>query len=75
MVISRVTSRVTILITHIRGLLTLLIATPEPPSRPYTPNPKHPCLYEADLWRLRRHGVQCDNGGESLGDWSEGFQV
>ena len=29
---SRVISRVTILITHIRGLITLLIATPEPPS-------------------------------------------
>ena len=35
-VISRVISRVTILITHIRGLiiiLTPLITTPEPPSR------------------------------------------
>ena len=31
-VISRVISRVTILITHIRGLITLLITTPEPPS-------------------------------------------
>ena len=29
---SRVISRVTILITHIRGLITLLITTPEPPS-------------------------------------------
>ena len=28
-----VVSRVTILLTHIRGLITLLIATPEPPSR------------------------------------------
>ena len=31
MVISRVISRVTILISHIRGLITLLITTPEPP--------------------------------------------
>ena len=31
-VISRVISRVTILITHIKGLITLLITTPEPPS-------------------------------------------
>ena len=30
--ISRVISRVTILITHVRGLITLLITTPEPPS-------------------------------------------
>ena len=30
---SRVISRVTILITHIRGLPTLLITTPEPPSK------------------------------------------
>ena len=29
---SRVISRVTILVTHIRGLITLLITTPEPPS-------------------------------------------
>ena len=33
-VISRVISRATILITHIRGLITLLITTPEPPSNP-----------------------------------------
>ena len=32
---SRVISRVTILITHIRGLITLLITTPEPPSSIY----------------------------------------
>ena len=32
-VISRATSRVTILITHIRGLITLLITTPEPPRK------------------------------------------
>ena len=32
-VLSRVTSRVTILITHIRGLITLLITTPEPQSK------------------------------------------
>ena len=32
-VISRVISRVAILITHIRGLTTLLITTPESPSR------------------------------------------
>ena len=31
-VISRVISRVTIRVTHIRGLITPLIATPEPPS-------------------------------------------
>ena len=31
-VISRVISSVTILITHIRGLITPLITTPEPPS-------------------------------------------
>ena len=31
--ISRVISRVTILINHIRGLISLLITTPEPPSR------------------------------------------
>ena len=31
--ISRVTSRVTILITHIRALITPLITTPEPPRR------------------------------------------
>ena len=33
MVISRAISRVTILITHIRGLVTPLITTHEPPSR------------------------------------------
>ena len=33
-VISRVISRVTILITHFRGLITLLITTHEPPSTP-----------------------------------------
>ena len=33
MVVSRVISKVTILITHIRGLITLLITTHEPPSR------------------------------------------
>ena len=32
-VISRVISRVTILVTHIRGLITPLITTPEPPSK------------------------------------------
>ena len=32
-VVTRVISRVTILITHIRGLITPLITTPEPPSR------------------------------------------
>ena len=32
-VIGRVISRVTILITHIRGLITPLITTPEPPIR------------------------------------------
>ena len=32
-VIGRVISRVTILIAHIRGLITPLITTPEPPSR------------------------------------------
>ena len=32
-VISGVTSRVTILITHVRGLITLLVTTHEPPSR------------------------------------------
>ena len=32
-VVSRVISKVTILITHIRGLITLLITTHEPPSR------------------------------------------
>ena len=36
--ISRVISRVTILITHIRGLITPLITTPEPPSRVYVLN-------------------------------------
>ena len=35
-VISGVRSRVTILITHIRGLITLLIATHEPPSKSQT---------------------------------------
>ena len=34
MVISRVITRVTILIAHIRGLITPLITTHEPPSRP-----------------------------------------
>ena len=40
-VISGVISRVTILTTHIRGLITLLITTHEPPSkpRPHTLNP------------------------------------
>ena len=33
---NRVISRVTILRTHIRGLITLLITTHEPPSRPYS---------------------------------------
>ena len=32
-VISRVISRVPFLMTHIRGLITPLITTPEPPSR------------------------------------------
>ena len=32
-VLSRVISRVTILITHIKGLRTPLVTTPEPPSR------------------------------------------
>ena len=32
-VISGVISRVTTIITHVRGLITLLIATHEPPSR------------------------------------------
>ena len=32
-VISRVISRVTILITHIRGLITPFVTTHEPPSR------------------------------------------
>ena len=32
--ISRVISRVTILITHMRGITTLLITTHEPPSKP-----------------------------------------
>ena len=31
-VINKVISRITILITHIRGLITLLITTHEPPS-------------------------------------------
>ena len=35
-VLSRVMSRATIVITHIRGLLTPLITTPEPPSKPQT---------------------------------------
>ena len=35
-VISRVISRVTIVITHIRGLLIPLMTTPEPPSKPET---------------------------------------
>ena len=35
-VISRGIFRVTIIITHIRGLITLLITTHEPPSRPQT---------------------------------------
>ena len=43
-VTSRVISRITILIAHIQGLITLLITTPEPPSTPA-------------LTRLRR-GVQ-----------------
>ena len=33
-VISGVISRVTTVITHIRGLITLLITTDEPPSKP-----------------------------------------
>ena len=37
-VISRVISRVTILIIHIRGLITPLITTHEPPSRPVNPS-------------------------------------
>ena len=36
-VISRVISRVTILITHIRGLITPLMTTHEPPSRVLRP--------------------------------------
>ena len=39
-VISRVISRVTILITHIRGLITLLITTPEPPSKGQESEPR-----------------------------------
>ena len=34
-VISGVTNRVTVVIIHIRGLITLLITTHEPPSRVY----------------------------------------
>ena len=33
-VISRVTSRITVVITYIRGLITLLVTTHEPPSTP-----------------------------------------
>ena len=43
-IISRVISRVTILITHIKGLITLLITTPEPPStliEPQSPEAYH----------------------------------
>ena len=40
-VINRAISRITILIAHIRGLITLLITTHEPPSRgALTLNPK-----------------------------------
>ena len=39
-VISRVISRVAILITHIRGLITPLITTHEPPSNGYAPIPE-----------------------------------
>ena len=35
--ISGVISRVTILITHIRGLVTPLITTHDPPIKPYSP--------------------------------------
>ena len=39
-VVSRVTSRVTLVITYLRGPITPLIATHEPPSTPYNPKPK-----------------------------------
>ena len=38
--ISRVISRMTIVITPIMGLITPLLPTHEPPSTPQTPNPK-----------------------------------
>ena len=68
--ISRVISRVTILITHIRGLITPLITTPEPPSKP-----------SKKLFRgLRSHGEQrvrgAGGGGhaqETSGFWGLGF--
>ena len=47
-VISGVISRVTIIITHIRGLITPLVTTHEPSSIPYTLNPK-PCAFKGAL--------------------------
>ena len=48
MVISRVVSRVTILITHIKGLLTLLKTTPEPPSTPENKVERQTCLVRSE---------------------------
>ena len=50
-VINGLTSRVTVLISHIRGLITLLIATHEPPScasqrRHVNPNPQTVRVYQ-----------------------------
>ena len=39
LVVSRVISRTTILVTHIGGLITLLITTHEPPSKASQSNP------------------------------------
>ena len=59
-VISRVISRVTILLTHIRGLITLLVTTPEPPSRVQALEPGGGLGFrvEASLFRLQGSGFR-----------------
>ena len=54
--ISGVIIKVTIVITHIQGLITLLVTTHEPPSRPdgSSPEPLGPYLLQADCNFLSR---------------------
>ena len=63
-VISRVISRVTILITHIRGLITPLITSHEPPSiHSQHPKPQGPNLLTLIPRRLETLGANTDDAG------------
>ena len=57
-VISRVISRVTILLTHIRGLITPLITTREPPSVPV--------FFSYDVCSMNQYKV---TALETVSDW------